>query len=120
MPNAKKQNVILKTVILERVRVSFPATGLTIPQALQAGILLGGSELAARIDLRMLAREQMLECGVDFEKVSPRGSVTAGMRIIPRAALPVVPGPAEPKSRERLKSHPWKLGRATPIPNARG
>jgi hypothetical protein len=80
MASAKKQTLIVVDVTLQRVRVAVPR-GLTVAQAIRAGILLGGIEFVAREDLRVAARDQLDELGVEGRLISPRGALPERLRI---------------------------------------
>jgi hypothetical protein len=72
MARTEKQSMVVEDVKLERVRVTFP-TGLTVPQALRAGMLIGGAEFVASPQLRLLAEDRLGELGVEAKCIYKRG-----------------------------------------------
>jgi hypothetical protein len=77
--------LVIKDARLERVRVTFPS-GLTVAAALEAGMLIGGSEFVDSEQLRVVAEDRLAERGIEFIRSSHRGgSLAPGLRTASRA-----------------------------------
>jgi hypothetical protein len=74
----KKRALVVEDVRLERVRIAFPC-GLTVQQALEAGMLISGVEVVANPDLRVLAKDRLDQYGVEWTRASRRRELRPGL-----------------------------------------
>ncbi len=73
-------------VMLERLRLTYPS-GLSVQEAIRAGVLIGGAQLILNEGLRMLALDELENLGVviDRERAKPARHVVRGA--LPQSSL---------------------------------
>jgi hypothetical protein len=78
-----KKSLVVKDVKLERVRITFPR-GLTVEEALEMGMIIGGSEFVESQQLRVVAKDRLDEHGIEFIHSQHRGELRPGLRTAAR------------------------------------
>src|ERR1700677_934129 len=80
-------SLLVEDIMLERVKVTV-SKSITIQQALEAGVLIGGAEFVASPELRVMAQDTLEEFGIEWTRNSHRHALRSGPTPSARSAAP--------------------------------